>query len=146
MTSLLARRVASVLLLLQVAYAALLQIAFLTLGPDTAEIDHTDPSGFSPLNAGLALFTLVGLAGGALLLGLERVRSRAPRALTVTWLALVGLGQTVLAVVALATHDSSAGIGLPVALLFAAGCAVVAVACALTIRTGSGALRANTAG
>ncbi|MFJ7412459.1 hypothetical protein ACIQWZ_16830 [Streptomyces sp. NPDC098077] len=146
MTSLLTRRVASVLLLLQVAYAGLLQIAFLTLGPDTAEIDHTDPSGFSPLNAGLALLTLVGLAGGAVLLGLERVRSRAPRALTVTWLALVGLGQTVLAVVALATHDSSAGIGLPVALLFAAGCAVVAVACALTIRTGSGALRANTAG
>ncbi|MFE9311624.1 hypothetical protein ACFYM5_28835 [Streptomyces sp. NPDC006706] len=140
----LTRRIAPALLLLQAAYEGLLQIAFLTLGPDTAELDHTDPSGFSPLNAALVVLTLVGLTGGAALLGLERVRSWAPCALTVTWLALLGLGQTVLAVVALATTGSPAGLTLPIALLFAAACATVAVACALTIRTGSGAVRPNT--
>ncbi|MFE7231066.1 hypothetical protein ACWCRF_32010 [Streptomyces sp. NPDC002405] len=141
----LTRRVAPALLLLQVAYAGLLEIAFLTLGPDTAELDHTDPSGFSPLNAALVVLTLVGLTGGAALLGLERARSWAPRALTVAWLALVGLGQTVLAVESLATAGSPEGFNLAGALLFAAACATVAVACALTIRTSSGAVRLNTA-
>ncbi|MGW5969498.1 hypothetical protein [Streptomyces sp. NPDC055186] len=162
----LARRIAPALLLLQAAYEGLLQLAFLTLWPDTAELDHTDPSGFSPLNAALVVLTLVGLTGGAALLGLERVRSWAPRVLTVTWLALLGLervrswaprvltvtwlallglGQTVLAAVALATTGSPAGLTPPIALLFAAACAMVAVACALTLRTGSGAVRLNTA-
>jgi len=146
MTPLLTRRIASVLLLLQVAYVVLLQIAFLVLGPDTAEIDHTHPSGFSLLDAVLVVLALVVLTGGAALLGLERVRSRAPRVPAMIWLALVGVGQTALAVVALATSGDAAGLGLPVALLLAVACAVVAVACVLTIRTDSGAPRPDTAG
>ncbi|MFJ5103975.1 hypothetical protein [Streptomyces sp. NPDC088554] len=146
MIRLLTRRIAPALLLLQAVYAGLLQIAFLTLGPDTAELDHTDPSGFSALNAALVALTLVGLTGGAALLGLERARSWMPRALMMAWLGLLGLGQTALAVVLLATTSSPVGLTLPAALLVAAACATVAVACALTIRTGSGAVRLNTAG
>ncbi|MFJ2116379.1 hypothetical protein ACIOEX_31625, partial [Streptomyces sp. NPDC087850] len=80
------------------------------------------------------------------LLGLERARSWLPRALMMAWLGLLGLGQTALAVVLLATTSSPVGLTLPAALLVAAACATVAVACALTIRTGSGAVRLNTAG
>ncbi|MFD3975239.1 hypothetical protein [Streptomyces cyaneofuscatus] len=145
MIPLLTRRIAAALLLLQAAYVALLQIAFPVLGPDTAEIDHTDPAGFSLLDAVLVVLALVVLTGGAALLGLDRVRFRAPRAPALVWLVLVGVGQTALAVVALATSGDPAGLGLPVALLVAVGCAVVAVACVLTIRTDSGAPRAASA-
>ncbi|MET9928121.1 MULTISPECIES: hypothetical protein [unclassified Streptomyces] len=146
MIHLLTRRVAPALLLLQVAYVSLLQIAFMTLRPDTAELDHTDPAGFSLLDAALLVLTLVVLTGGAVLLGLERVRSRVPRALTVAWPALVGLGQTLLGVAGLATYGRPAGLGPPVALLFAAASVAVAVACASTIRTVLAPVRASTVG
>ncbi|MEV6507803.1 hypothetical protein AB0M61_17025 [Streptomyces sp. NPDC051642] len=103
------RRVVPVLLLAQVAYVALLEFAFTFLALDTAEIDHTDPdTSGTVLYAVLVVVAVLAMAGGAALLGSARVRERAPRALRVGWLALLGLGEVAIAVMFLRTVATGA--------------------------------------
>jgi len=98
------RRAVPALLLVQVAYVALLEFAFTFMVPDTSEIDHTDPStSGTVMYAALVAMALVAMTGGAALMGSARVRDRAPRALRVGWLALLGLGELVIAVMFLNT-------------------------------------------
>ncbi|MFD9600962.1 hypothetical protein [Streptomyces sp. NPDC059970] len=133
MTSVLSRRVVPVLLLLQVTYLALMTVAFSVLPPDTAELDHTDaPAVDAVLSVAVTLGVVVALAGAAALLGLEKARTRSPRALRVAWLTVVGLGQVAIAAKALVTvlgqnpgPDTVIGSGMvAVALCVAAACAV----------------------
>jgi hypothetical protein len=108
MTTVFHRRVVPVLLLGQVAYVALLELAF-TLVPDTTEIDHTDPSTApAVLYALLVAVALLAMIGGAALLGSARVRERTPRALRVGWLTLLGLGELAIAVMFLKTVATGA--------------------------------------
>ncbi|WP_406130593.1 hypothetical protein [Streptomyces sp. NBC_00989] len=109
MTTMFHRRVVPVLLLAQVAYVALLEFAFTFLALDTAEIDHTDPdTSGNALYAVLVVVAVLAMTGGAALLGSARVRERAPRALRVGWLALLGLGEVAVAVMFLRTVATGA--------------------------------------
>lgn len=98
MMHMLNRRIAPVLVLIQVAYVALLEIAFTTLTPDTAELDHTDPS-----TSGRLLYTaviigvLITLTGGAALLGLDKARNACPTAVRTAWLAILPIGELAIA-------------------------------------------------
>ncbi|SPF04353.1 hypothetical protein [Streptomyces sp. MA5143a] len=102
MTSVLSRRVAPILLFLQVAYIGLFAVLVTALPPDTAELDHTDTS---MLDTALYAVTLLGiviaLVGAAAILGLEKVRARTPRPVRAGWLGVVALGQVAIAVLAL---------------------------------------------
>ncbi|MGJ5827172.1 hypothetical protein [Streptomyces ossamyceticus] len=102
MTSVLSRRLAPILLLLQVAYIGLFTVLFTVLPPDTAELDHTETSVLdTALYAATLLGIVVALVGAAALLGLEKVRARTPRAVRAGWLGVVALGQVAIAVLAL---------------------------------------------
>ncbi|GEC06571.1 hypothetical protein SSP24_42260 [Streptomyces spinoverrucosus] len=144
MTDKLSRRVAPVLLLLQVAYVALLTVAFTVLPPDTAELDQPGASAMETAFVPVAtLGIIVALAGAAALLGLEKARTRAPRVVRVVWLALVALGQLAIAAKALLNvlsqtpgPDTGIGAGMIVVAL------CVAVACAVEAR-GSSASPSN---
>ncbi|MFI6063333.1 hypothetical protein [Streptomyces sp. NPDC051286] len=133
MTDKLSRRVAPVLLLLQVAYVAMLTVAFTVLPPDTAELDQPDASTVETAFVPVAtLGIIVALAGAAALLGLEKARTRSPRAVRAVWLALVALGQLAIAAKALLNvlsqtpgPDTIIGAGMiAVALCIAVACAV----------------------
>ncbi|MGW4818422.1 hypothetical protein ACWEP4_05425 [Streptomyces sp. NPDC004227] len=92
------RRVVPVLLLGQVAYIAMLELAFTFLVPDTAEIDHTDPGTSSAvLYAVLIAVALLAMIGGAALLSSARISEKTPRALRAGWLILLGLGELAIA-------------------------------------------------
>ncbi|MFG3504790.1 hypothetical protein ACGF5F_04665 [Streptomyces sp. NPDC047821] len=136
MTSTLNRRVAPVLLLVEVAYIALLTVAFTVLPPDTAELDHTAASALDAVvYAAATLGLVVALAGAAALLGLERARARAPRAVRVAWLSLVGLGQVAVAVKALVNAaGQDLGPDTAIGSVMAAAALCVAAACALEVR------------
>ncbi|MFJ3658969.1 hypothetical protein ACIPPM_00690 [Streptomyces sp. NPDC090119] len=87
------------LLLLQFAYQ-LLFLVFFTFAYSNleAEIDHNAVSVSDRVLAdAIEIAGLVGAVGGALLLGLDKARARAPRSLRVVWLAVLGLGEAVLA-------------------------------------------------
>ncbi|MER5343033.1 hypothetical protein ABT030_22390 [Streptomyces mirabilis] len=125
------RGVVPVLLLVQVAYVALLEFAFTFLTPDTAEIDHTDPStSATALYAVLVAVALLALAGGAALLGSAQVRERTPRAVRVGWLTLLGLGE--LAVGAMFLRNVAAGASGPdtlIGVLASVASCAIAVSC-----------------
>ncbi|MFK4108594.1 hypothetical protein [Streptomyces sp. NPDC002176] len=99
MNRLLNRRVAAVLLLLEFAYRLLLFVFFtFAYSSLEAEIDHNAVSVSDRVLADVvAVAGLSGVVGGALLLGLDKVRARAPRFLRVVWLAVLGLSQAVVA-------------------------------------------------
>ncbi|MFJ4967292.1 hypothetical protein [Streptomyces sp. NPDC088755] len=79
MKRLLIHRIAPVLLLLQVAYLGFFVLLFALRFPDTAELDHTDPSPLAhTLVNGLLLAFVLLAVGGAALLGREDVRARVP--------------------------------------------------------------------
>ncbi|MFD8914760.1 hypothetical protein [Streptomyces sp. NPDC059575] len=98
MNRLLNRRCAAVLLLLQFAYGLLLLFVFTFASSGLeAEIDHNAVSvSDRVLTDVIAVAGLVGAVGGSLLLGLDKVRARAPRSLRAVWLAVLGLGQAVI--------------------------------------------------
>lgn len=136
MTSTLSRRVAPVVLLVEVAYVALMTVAFTVLPPDTAELDHTGGSAVEAVVYAAAMLGVVlALVGAAALLGLERVRTRAPRAVRVAWLALVGLGQVAIAVKALVNVvGQDAGPDTVIGSVMVAAALCVAAACAVEVR------------
>ncbi|MFF8318696.1 hypothetical protein ACF06V_16190 [Streptomyces bobili] len=110
MMNVLRRRAAPVLLLGQTAYVVLLEFAFTFLVPDTAELDHTE-SGSSGmlLYRVLVVVAVLGMLGGAVLLGSARVRDGIPRAVRAVWLALLALGEVAIAV----AFAGSAVVGSP---------------------------------
>ncbi|MET7600703.1 hypothetical protein ACWERY_31940 [Streptomyces sp. NPDC004082] len=109
MTTMFHRRVVPTLLLGQVAYVTLLELAFTFLVPDTAEIDHTAPdTSGTLLNSVLVAVAALTMIGGAALLGSSRVRDRAPRALRVGWLAVLGVGEVAIAVMLLGSVATGA--------------------------------------
>ncbi|MFD4321815.1 hypothetical protein [Streptomyces sp. NPDC058548] len=79
MTSRFVRQAGASVLALQVGYLLLMGLAFVLFTPDTAEIDHTDPSDSGrlllPASAAVALLML----WGAAVLGLDSFRDRGPR-------------------------------------------------------------------
>jgi hypothetical protein len=99
MMTVLHRRVVPLLLLSQVAYVALLEFAFTFLVPETGEIDHTESGSSSALlYRALVITAVLGMVGGAVLLGSARARARTPRGIRVGWLALLVLGEVAIAV------------------------------------------------
>ncbi|MCT7354469.1 hypothetical protein N4P33_20255 [Streptomyces sp. 15-116A] len=143
MTDKLSRRLAPVLLLLQVTYVLLLTVAVMVLTPDTAELDHPDASAMETMLVPVATIgIIVALAGAAALMGLEQVRTRTPRIVRAVWLALVALGQLAIAGRALLNVLSQpSGPDTVIGTLMIAGALYVAVACALEVRGSSGPTR-----
>jgi uncharacterized PurR-regulated membrane protein YhhQ (DUF165 family) len=136
MTQMFSRRIAPVLVLVQLAYVALLEAMF-ALAPDTAELDHTNPS-----SSGGILYAVAGVAvvvtwtGGAALLGLDKARTRTPRALSVAWLAVLALGEVTVAVAFLAKIAREAfGPDTLSVVVATAMCISIALACAIELRT-----------
>lgn len=144
MMHMLSRRIAPVLVLMQVAYVALMEIAFSTIGPDTAELDHTHPSTSGRLlYAAVIIGVVVALAGGAALLGLDRGRKALPRTVRTVWLAVLTIGELAIACTFLA-HMVTEPIG-PDTLIGTAAiviCALIAFAGASEMRVSTG--RAST--
>ncbi|GAA2518900.1 hypothetical protein [Streptomyces gobitricini] len=136
MTHLLSRRIAPVLVLIQVAYVALLEIAFSTLGPDTAELDHTNPSASGRLlYAAVIIGALIVLVGGAVLLGLDKARTACPGAVRTAWLAVLAIGELAIASTFL-FHMAKETFG-PDTLIGTAAivvCGLIAFACASEVR------------
>ncbi|MFJ3222235.1 hypothetical protein ACIPJS_02550 [Streptomyces sp. NPDC086783] len=136
MTKTFSRRIAPILVLVQLAYVLLLEAMF-ALAPDTAELDHTNPS-----QSGGILYAMVGVAvvlvwaGGAALLGLDNVRARAPRALSTAWLAVLALGEVAVTVAFLAkiARETFGSDTLSV-IAATAVCVTVALACVVELRT-----------
>ncbi|MEU6374258.1 hypothetical protein [Streptomyces sp. NPDC046909] len=137
------RRIAPALLLGQVAYAALLEFAFTFLAPRTGELDHTesDPSGLL-LYGLLVAAAVVGMTGGAVLLGSAKARAATPHAVRAGWLGLLSLGEAAIAI-AFAGTALAGGSGpdplIGMAGTLVAGC-VAYVCCA---ETGSAVRRAS---
>ncbi|MEU1037817.1 hypothetical protein ACFYP4_28950 [Streptomyces sp. NPDC005551] len=136
MSHMLSRRIAPVLILVQLAYVALLEAMF-ALAPDTAELDHTDPS-----SSGGILYAAVGVAvvltwaGGAALLGLDEARTSTPRAVSIVWLAVLALGEVAVAVAFLAKTAGEAFRPDALKVIAAtATCMSIALACATELRT-----------
>ncbi|MFB6814819.1 hypothetical protein ACFCV8_09765 [Streptomyces sp. NPDC056347] len=125
------RKVVPALLLVQVAYVALLELAFTFLVPDTGEIDHTDPrTSATVMYAALVVAAVVAMTGGAVLMGSARVRDRAPRVLRGCWLALLGIGEIAVAVMFLrAVATGSMGPDTLIGVLAAAVSCAVALSC-----------------
>jgi hypothetical protein len=135
MISVLNRRVAPVLLLLQVAYIGLFTLLVMVLPPDTAELDHTDPAPWNPSYAAILFGIVVALVGAAAILALDVIRARAPRAVRVGWLGAVALGQLVLAARALVdVRDQSPGPDMVFGVAMAVASLGVAAACAVEAR------------
>ncbi|MDW8804130.1 hypothetical protein P1P68_04810 [Streptomyces scabiei] len=135
MISVLNRRVAPVLLLLQVAYIGLFTMLITVLPPDTAELDHTDPAPWNASYAAILLGIAVALVGAAAILGLDVIRARTPRAVRVGWLGAVALGQLVLAARALVNVlGQSPGPDMVFGGAMAVAALGVAAACAIEAR------------
>ncbi|MGX1887645.1 hypothetical protein [Streptomyces sp. NPDC055287] len=136
MTHVLSRRIAPILILVQVAYIALLEIVF-TLGPDTAELDHTNPSGSSGiLYTAVIVAVVLTLAGGAALLGLDKARTGTPRAVRTAWLAVLALGELAIAATFLVSITGQEfGPDTLIGTAAIAMCACIALACATEVRT-----------
>ncbi|MGW7056683.1 hypothetical protein [Streptomyces sp. NPDC054888] len=136
MTHMLSRRIAPILILVQVAYIAMLETLF-ALGPDTAELDHTNPSASSGiLYTAVIVAVVLTMAGGAALLALDKARTGTPRAVRTAWLAVLALGELAIAAVFLVSITGQA-IG-PDALIGSAAialCGCIAYACATELRT-----------
>ncbi|MFG2812957.1 hypothetical protein [Streptomyces sp. NPDC048410] len=132
MNRLLNRRVAAVLLLLEFAYRLLLFVFFtFAYSSLEAEIDHNAVSVSDRVLADVvAVAGLSGVVGGALLLGLDKVRARAPRFLRVVWLAVLGLSQAVVAFwwVVMLTRESW-GPDMVIGIIGVMFCGYVAVTC-----------------
>ncbi|MBT2511672.1 hypothetical protein J7I98_39030 [Streptomyces sp. ISL-98] len=135
MTHMLSRRIAPILILVQVAYIALLEIAF-SLGPDTAELDHTNPSGSSGiLYTAVIVAAVVTMAGGAALLGLDKARAGTPRAVRTAWLVVLALGELAIATAFLTSITRETfGPDTLVGTAAIAMCVFIALACATEIR------------
>ncbi|MET7438572.1 hypothetical protein ACFYQQ_21355 [Streptomyces sp. NPDC005496] len=136
MRRILGRRIASVLALVQLAYAVLFEAMF-ALAPDTAELDHTDPSSSGGmLYAAAGIAVVVTWAGGAALLGLHKARTCTPRALSAVWLVVLAFGEVAVAVTFLAKMTREAiGPDMLVVAAATAMCLGVALACATELRT-----------
>ncbi|WP_405809711.1 hypothetical protein OG524_08665 [Streptomyces sp. NBC_01520] len=130
------RRVVPVLLAAQLAYVALFGLLFALSGPDTGEIDHTAPSATDDaLFTGALLAMLLLGAGGAVLLGWEKARTRTPPAARSVWLGVLALGEIAVAVAFLdASLQESFGPDTVVAGLAVAASAAVTLTCATEIR------------
>ncbi|MFD3995966.1 hypothetical protein [Streptomyces sp. NPDC058583] len=79
MTSRFVRQAGASVLALQVGYLLLMGLAFVLFTPDTAEIDHTDPSGSGALLLAASAAVALTLLWGAAVLGLDSFRDRGPR-------------------------------------------------------------------
>lgn len=144
----LSRRIAPVLVLMQVAYVALLEIVFSTIGPNTAELDHTHPSTSGRLfYAAVVIGVVVALAGGAAILGLDRVRRAVPGTVRTVWLAALIAGELAIACTFLA-HMVTEPFG-PDTLIGTAAiviCALIAFAGAREMRVSAGRASADVPG
>ncbi|MER5363483.1 hypothetical protein [Streptomyces sp. NPDC002785] len=99
MNHLLNHRVAPALLIAQIAYIALFGLLFALPGPDTGELDHTEPSTTGDVMfTGLLILTVLAMGGGAALLGWKKVQAWAPPTAWAAWLGALGLGEIAIAV------------------------------------------------
>ncbi|WP_406423519.1 hypothetical protein [Streptomyces sp. NBC_00842] len=137
MTTTLVRHIAPILLLVQVAYLALLEVAFTVLPPDTAELDHTDASAVNmALVRGITLAVTIAMTGAAALLGLAKIRTRAPRPIRIVWLVGVALGEVAIAVKALLSILSqNVGPDTAIGALIGTAALTIAAACVAELRS-----------
>jgi hypothetical protein len=133
----LSRRIAPILILMQISYVALMEIAFTVMVPDTAELDHTNPSASGRfLYTAVVIAVLITLAGGAALLGLDKARTRAPRIARTAWLVVLAIGELAIAGMFLASiARETFGPDTLIGLIGIVMCASITVASACELRT-----------
>lgn len=143
MISVFNRRVAPVLLSLQVTCIGLFTLLITALPPDTAELDHTGPTALDhtgpvardTLYGAILLGIVIALVGAAAILGLEVIRARIPWAVRVGWLGAVALGQIAVAARALLNvYGQDTGPDMVFGVAVAVAATGVAAACAVEAR------------